>query len=101
MFPQESRIALDEICSEAPVRDQHLGDTPGFDFLQGKSSLDLARIYVRCPLAPRGRQMAQEYHDRPELVVAQDSLRARHAGGFDAIVENPLQLSVCITLHLM
>ncbi len=37
--------------------------------------------------------MTHVNHDRPEFVVAENAFRARHAGGPDAVIENPLQLS--------
>src|SRR6202522_1938603 len=47
-----------------------------------------------------GWQMAKEKYDRPDLFVAENALRGRHARGRDSVVDHPLQLPVGVTLYL-
>ena len=44
--------------------------------------------------------MANEEDGLPDLFIAQGSLGGGHSGGKDAVVDDPLKLTVGITLHL-
>src|ERR1700722_9304468 len=58
------------------------------------------RIHIRNSLAACRRQVAHVRDDRPELIVAQSPLRARHAGRPDAVIEDPFQLPVGEALNV-
>src|SRR5476651_259698 len=74
--------------------------TLGFETAVWQHTRRLMRVHVRHALATDGRQMPQIDDDGPQLVVAQCSLGARHAGWTNAIIKNPLQLPVGIALNL-
>src|ERR1700738_5150309 len=61
----------------------------------------LAAIHLWLPPTPGGRKIAQEENNRPDLLIAQRSLRSRHAGGKDAVIDNPLQLPIRVSLNLL
>src|ERR1700761_280724 len=45
--------------------------------------------------------MPHVYHDRPQFVVAERAFGAGHAGWPDAVIENPLQLAIGVTLNFL
>src|SRR5262249_48297572 len=49
--------------------------------------------------ASRG-QMANVVHDLPHLVVFKNAFPSRHAGGADAVLNDPLQLAVGVILNV-
>src|ERR1700722_17583438 len=45
--------------------------------------------------------MAKKDHDGPSLILAQYAFGSRHARWPDTVVDNPLQLSIGVPLHLL
>src|SRR5579883_40629 len=46
-------------------------------------------------------QMPDVQHNGPHLVIAEDLLPGRHAGGIDAIYQDPVQLAIGISLDIL
>src|SRR6202051_1491943 len=60
----------------------------------------LVAVHLWLPPTPCRRKIAQEENNRPDLLIAQRPLRSRHARGKDAVIDNPLQLPIRVSLHL-
>jgi sulfatase maturation enzyme AslB (radical SAM superfamily) len=56
-------------------------------------------IHCRFAKASGRWQMPQVNHDRPQLLVRQDSSPRRHSRWRNAVDHDPMQLSICIGLH--
>src|SRR5713101_3797531 len=49
--------------------------------------------------APRARQIAYIRHDGPNLFVRENSARGRHSGRPQAVLDDPVELAVGVTLN--
>jgi hypothetical protein len=51
--------------------------------------------------AARRRQVPDVKNHPPHIIIGEDAPRRWHAGRVDAILDNPLQLTVTVSLHLL